>query len=632
MCGIVGGYWNESPRDLEKRLGEALGEMRYRGPDDSGFELRRDQYGVVALGHTRLSIIDLSTAGHQPMISHDQRYAMVFNGEIYNYRELRVELKKLGHKFASNSDSEVLLTSWIEWGKSCLQRLEGMFAFVIHDREKHIIHCARDAFGIKPFFYEQWKGGFVFASVQRSLLALRDEKATLNWQRCYDYLVNGDYDSDGRTFIDGVRHLPPGHLLEVDLASSATTSPLRWWQPDIQEDRRLDFQQAAELVRAQFLHNIRLHLRSDVALGAALSGGIDSSAVVCSMRHVEPNASIKTFSYIAAGTPLSEECWVDRVNVQVGAESFKVTAGAQDLISDLDEMIIAQGEPFGSTSIYAQYRVFQLAKENEVTVTLDGQGADELLAGYSGYPGFRLLSLIERGRYLSAHQFARDWAQWPARSYKLAAMELGRVALPDGIYSGARKLLGRDFTPAWLDVGMLAETGVRFNESRPPRSDAARGRRVVEQLSSSLLERGLPALLRHADRNSMRFSVESRVPFLTPRFAELLLSMPEEYLISASGETKSVFRAAMRGIVPDEILDRRDKIGFATPERDWLFSIAPQLRSWIEEGCSAVPFLKSEELLKEFDLMVGGKRRFSWQLWRWVNFVRWVSVASVSAW
>lgn len=632
MCGIVGGYWKESPRDLEKRLGEALGEMRYRGPDDSGFELRRDQHGVVALGHTRLSIIDLSAAGHQPMISRDKRHAMVFNGEIYNYRELRVELKKLGHEFASDSDSEVLLTAWIAWGSDCLQRLEGMFAFAIHDRAKHLLHCARDAFGIKPFYYEQRKGSFLFASIQSSLLALRCEKTNLDWQRSYDYLVHGDYDSDGRTFIDGVRHLPPGHLLEIDLASGSSGSQLRWWEPDIREDRRLDFPQAVELVRAHFLHNIRLQLRSDVALGAALSGGIDSSAVVCAMRRVEPELPIMTFSYIAAGTLLSEENWVDRVNAQVGAKSFKVTAGAQDLMRDLDDMIVAQGEPFGSTSIYAQYRVFQLARENGVTVTLDGQGADELMAGYTGYPGFRLLSLIERRKYLTAHRFARDWAHWPGRSYRLAAMELGRVVLPDELYAGARKLLGRDFTPAWLDVGELSECGVRFKEMRPPRSEDAKDRRVVEQLLNSVRERGLPALLRHADRNSMRFSVESRVPFLTHKFAELLLSMPEEYLISRSGETKSIFRAAMRGVVPDEILDRRDKIGFATPERDWLFAIAPQLRSWIEEGCSAIPFLKSEELLKEFDLMVSGQRRFSWQLWRWVNFVRWVTVSGSSVW
>lgn len=626
MCGIVGGFWSTPPVDLKKRMESALEAMHNRGPDDRGFELRCEVGGLIALGHTRLSIIDLSMAGHQPMLSKCQRYAIVFNGEIYNYRELRTQLREVGHAFATDSDTEVLLTAWIVWGRDCLRRLEGMFAFVIHDRAEHSMFCARDGFGIKPFFYTRSGDGFLFASSQKALLAIRSEKATLDWQRSYDYLVHGDYDSSGRTFIEGINHLQPGHYLEIKLATNCIGEPVCWWKPEISETCLLTFEDAAERVREAFLHNIRLHLRSDVTLGAALSGGIDSSAVVCAMRHVEPDARIKTFSYIAEGTDLSEEVWVDRINTYVNAESYKTTAGPEDLLRDLDDMILAQGEPFGSTSIYAQYRVFKLARQHDVTVTLDGQGADELLAGYSGYPGYRISSIVQSNGVFAAHRFAQAWSTWPGRSYRLAMLELGRIALPDSAYALARRMSGRNFRPDWLNLDMLQEAGVEFSESRPPRSPANKGRRVVEQLAKSLQERGLPALLRHADRNSMRFSVESRVPFLTPDFADLLLSMPESFLISDTGETKSIFRAAMRGIVPDEILDRRDKIGFATPEKNWLLALSSSLRPCLSRSNDLTPFLKNNSLLEAFDSIVEGRTPFSWQLWRWVNFIRWTEL------
>ncbi|GAB7543297.1 asparagine synthase (glutamine-hydrolyzing) [Cupriavidus sp. 8B] len=622
MCGIVGGYWKHPDNGLEPRLQAALAAMHHRGPNDRGFELNRMAHGAVVLGHTRLSVIDLSAGGHQPMITTDGRYAMIFNGEIYNYRELREELKALGHQFHSDSDTEVLLCAWVQWQAECLPRLEGMFAFVVHDRSLNRLTCVRDAFGIKPFFYELHEDRLYFASEQPALMALRGTKGRLDWQRSYDYLVHGDYDSVERSFIDGIKHLLPGHLLQVDLAASIRAVPERWWRPDTRARSALSFEQAAEAVREQFLQNIRLHLRSDVALGAALSGGIDSSAVVCAMRHVEPDLPINTFSYIAQGSNLSEEHWADRINLHVNAKAHKVTATGADLFRDLDQMITAQGEPFGSTSIYAQYRVFQLAREHAVTVTLDGQGADELLAGYSGYPGYRLLSLLGQGQPYAAHNFARQWSQWPGRSYKLACMELGRVVLPDSLYRSARKALGRDFAPPWLKTDMLAEAGVNLNEARTALLPDAKGRRVMEQLAKSLQQRGLPALLRHADRNSMQFSVESRVPFLTVPMTNLLLSLPEHYLIARNGETKSVFRAAMRGIVPDDVLDRRDKIGFATPERDWLMGLSRELRGWLQDS-KDIPFINRDALLASFDAVMAGKARFTWQVWRWVNFVRW---------
>ncbi len=621
MCGIAGGWWSSRP-SVDDKLGQALSAMRRRGPDDQGYELYGLAAGVVGLGHTRLSIIDLSTAGHQPMHSTDGALSIVFNGEIYNYRELREELRALGFSFVSGSDTEVLLAAWRHWGQGCLRRLVGMFAFVVFDRTQGRLTCVRDAFGIKPFFYTQEQGSFLFASEVAAIKALKQSKVELDWQRAYDYLVHGDYDSGTRSFFAGVLHLSPGHLLELDLTSGQLGQPQRWWQPSIAERDDLSFAQATEQLREQFLASIRLHLRSDVPLGAALSGGIDSSAVVCAMRHVEPDLPINTFSYIARDSAMSEEIWVDRVNQQVGAQAHKIFVSGDELARDLDDMILAQGEPFGSTSIYAQYRVFQLAKERGVTVTLVGQGAVEMLAGYYGYPGQRIRSLLEKGRFAEAWQFLNEWAQWPGRS----RMEGGKRAVGEmahgPLYHALRKLNGMGDLPGWIKAGPLAERGIihRYPRQRAQKNEA--GRRVMAELALCLTQRGLPALLRHGDRNSMRFSVESRVPFLTLDMAELALSLPESYLISSKGETKSIFRAAMRGIVPDDILDRRDKIGFATPEQEWLLGMAGQVRGWLAEDLH-LPFLDQAAVLAQFDRVAAGQQAFSWQIWRWINFCRW---------
>lgn len=637
MCGLFGSLSTKPITDLavhNSRLLAAQEALFHRGPDDRGVEsfiipqFNDVQSTELTLGHTRLSIIDLSVAGHQPMHSSDDRFIMVFNGEIYNYRELRQELKSLGFSFDTDSDTEVLLAVWMRWGINGLRRLTGMFAFAIYDRQDQSLTMVRDAFGIKPFFYSNSDEGFRFASEVPALLALFHRKPSLNWQRAYDYLVHGDYDSTTSSLLDGVLHLAPGHLIELNLATGVLSEPKRWWAPKIEERNDLSFSQATEMVREQFLENIRLHLRSDVALGAALSGGIDSSAVVCAMRHVEPNLPIHTFSFIASESNLNEEHWVDRINDHVGAIPHKVHVADHELFTDLDDMIKSQGEPFGSTSIYAQYRVFRLAKEHGITVTLDGQGADEMLAGYNGYPGQRLHSLIETGRLNDAWSFLEEWSKWPGRSKSQGLKALVGQLSGGPLYATLRRLNGDQHRPSWLNEKVLRDAGVIFSYPNKSPDIVLKGRRVIAELAASLSQRGLSALLRHGDRNSMRFSIESRVPFLTTDFADLLLSLPENYLIAENGQTKHIFRAAMRGIVPDDVLDRRDKIGFATPEKDWLMSMAPTIRKWLSEPID-LPFINQSELLFEFDKVVNGSKPFTWQVWRWVNFCRWYQLTKI---
>lgn len=621
MCGIAGAI-RSGGETCNAEMSATLEMLHHRGPDHRA-QLGHQENGVsTLLGFTRLSIIDLAERANQPMVSPDGHLALVFNGEIYNYRELRQDLARSGWAFRTESDTEVLLAAWSVWGAGCLARLVGMFAFAVHDRKKRTLTCVRDAFGIKPLFYASSKKAFYFASELPALLNLRQERPAVNLQRGYDYLVHGDYDSSESTFVDGVMQLRPGHLLQVNLDRDLSAGGRQWWAPRIERASSLGFAEAADAVRNAFLESIRLHLRSDVPLGVALSGGVDSSAVVCAIRKVEPHAPIQAFSFVARGYAISEESWLDLVGARVSVNVHKVVATEHDLVRDLDDLIRAQGEPFGSTSVYAQYRVFQLASRAGVKVTLGGQGADELLAGYNGYVGYRLLSLCAERRYIDAFRLLRRWKRWPGRSYKLAVLELGRVLFPDRTYAGLRKIGGRDFVPEWLNARLLMESGVQLKEHRQLRRPEFCTRRVVEELASSLQYRGLPSLLRHEDRNAMHFSVESRVPFLTTAFCELLFSLPEHYLISHEGETKSIFRAAMRGIVPDAILDRRDKIGFATPEDHWFKQAAPILRNWLSEAGS-VPLLNAKALLKRFDAVMRGHLPFDWQIWRWVNYVRW---------
>lgn len=621
MCGILGLYSQYPSSKHDQRLQSALATLHHRGPDDSGLESFDSPAGQLTLGHARLSVIDLSDGGHQPMHSADQRYAIVFNGEIYNYRELRAELQQRGAAFRTQSDTEVLLQAWANWGESCLPRLVGMFAFALYDRDTETLTCVRDPFGIKPLFYCWDQGNFQFASELPAIKALCSTTPTLNLQRAYDYLVHGDYDTTEQTFMRGVLHLMPGHLLRVQMGHGEA-QPVRWYHPRVVPVQKLSVEDAAVVLREKLLESVRLHLRSDVALGAALSGGLDSSTLVCAMRHIEPNLPIHTFSYIARGSVVSEEHWVDRINAHVGAIGHKVEVAPKDLANDLEDMIIAQGEPFGSTSIYAQYRVYKLARDHGVTVTLDGQGADELLAGYSGYPGQRVHSLLDERQYGEAWSFLRDWSRWPDRHFRTGLRAAAAATMDGPIRDGLIRLFGRRLPPAWLDAGVLQEEGVRlrFRRERSPYDQP--GRRLVSELAHCVTRRGLPSLLRHGDRNSMRFSVESRVPFLTAGLADFLLTLPEDYLISPTGETKRILRAAMRGIVPDDVLDRRDKIGFSTPEKIWLQQIAPQVRDWLGADLG-LDFLHRDAMLKEFDAMLAGTVPFSWQTWRWINFTRW---------
>jgi len=626
MCGIYGYFSTVNESDIDMRLSRASHLLNHRGPDSSGQEFYSLKASSLFLGHTRLSIIDLTNRGHQPMRSNNKRFTITFNGEIYNYKELRQQLKVLGYFFNTDTDTEVLLACWEHWGIECLTRFNGMFAFVIFDRDSNTLTLVRDAFGIKPLFYSLHKDKFIFASEIPALISLLPKKPKHNIKTAYDYLVNGKYDNSFNTFFEEIDQIQPGHFLTINLNFLSCSNSIRWWFPKIEERTNLTFNEASDQLREKFLNNVRLQLRSDVPLGATLSGGIDSSAIVCAMRYLEPGMPINTFSYVARGTNVNEEKWVDLINKKVGAVVHKVTVSPSELSLDLDDMIKAQGEPFGGTSIYAQYRVFKMAKDNGITVTLDGQGADELLAGYSGYPVSRIKSLIDRGEYFDLFRFILAWSQWPGRStaqgIRMGLSEL----LPKNFVEKIRNLR-KPYVPEWININKIDSNLIRASELRESHLlNSEKGRQLVNDLRHALCVDGLAALLRHGDRNSMRWSVESRVPFLTIDFAEYCLSLPEKYLISNNGQSKNIFRSAMRGIVPDIVLDRKDKIGFSTPEKDWLRDLSINTIKDID-SVDGLTFLNLSKAKLSIESMISGEKPFSSEAWRLINYCRWSKFA-----
>ena len=627
MCGILGGleFFPSENRSSNVRFTNGLSKIKHRGPNDQGLDCF-EFYGCrITFGHTRLSIIDLSSTGHQPMMSHDGRYKIIFNGEIYNYLELRQELITHNYSFKSNSDTEVLLYSWHLWGSACIGKLQGMFAFVVFDQLNGNVTCVRDAFGIKPLYYYHDSQSLYFASEIPALLELIPGKVTPNPQTAYNYLVAGRYDRGRSTFFNEVHQLQPGHFFEVNLKEqSPVKDQVRWWCPDVSEKKGISFSTASDQLRELFLKSISLHLRSDVPIGAALSGGLDSSAIVCAMRYLEPSMSINTFTYLSSSRNTCERHWADQVNEYVGATSHSVRLSSKHLLNDLDEMIACQGEPFGSTSIYAQYCVFREIKSKNITVTLDGQGADELLAGYHGYPEYRYRTLLHQQKYRELLSFCKKWSEWPNRNITKSIIYLLTALGPENSTDFLLNCIGLYQNKDWLDINCLKESGVQLFALDKCLDEANLDRSLISKLYNETSNGGLTSLLRHGDRNSMHWSVESRVPFLNTELSQFLFSLPESYLISPEGQTKHIFRHAMKGIVPEDILFRKDKIGFATPEWDLLIGLGSLPLDWIESS-NAPDFIKTDQARETVRKLLSGKKSYSSAAWRIINYYKWLN-------
>ena len=377
-----------------------------------------------------------------------------------------------------------------------------------------------------------------------------------------------------------------------------------------------------------FLNSVNLHLRSDVAVGAALSGGIDSSAIVMSMRKLQGSSlDLHTFSHIAEDPDICEEKWINLVGETAFTKVHKVKPIAEELLNDLNSLIYYQDEPFGSTSIYAQHRVMSLAKDNKIKVMLDGQGADEQLAGYNGYVGARLASLIRGCKWASVFRLFRNSTRIGFVQPKTLLMNTGRHFLPASFQANIKKSLGVDKVTHWLSIKWFEDRKVTYPGYKIENKKTVMRYRLYESMTRGPLN----CLLRYEDRNSMAFSIESRVPFLTPDLTNFIFSLPEEYILNRKGTSKSVFRHAMSGIVPDSILNRKDKIGFATSEFKWLRVLKP----WIEgtlnsDVAQSIPILKIDKFKIDWNNILSAKATFDWRVWRVINLIKWCEINKVN--
>jgi asparagine synthase (glutamine-hydrolysing) len=626
MCGIaavIALNGNTVPPALCVRFDASLA---HRGPDASGLATyRRDgspaaaEAAEVALLHRRLSIIDLDPRANQPMPSPDGRYVLVFNGEIYNYVELREQLVRDGHVFRTTSDTEVLIAAYASWGEKALSRFVGMYAFALLDRERRELFLARDAFGIKPLFWARGSGHLALASEIGPLLDVPGVGRAIDQARTCLFLSVGQTDESERTMFANVRSLPAGTYARVPLDAPAVV-PVAFWRPTVAVRDRSPKAAAQEVCDA-LVRSVELHLRSDVPTGISLSGGIDSSAIIACARAVGGSTvDLRTFSFTATGSEVDETPFIDMAARAAGAEQHVVRIEPAEIVADIDRLIAVQGEPFGSLSMYAQHRVMGLARDNGIKVILDGQGADELFAGYRPYLARRLTELLASFRLPEAIRFVRAMGRLPGAGARLVAQAFEPAVSPH-LRGFARRIVGRPLLPPWIDGEWFTGKG-EFATGRTLKSSP---RLLHDALVQSLTETVLPALLRYGDRNSMAFSIESRVPFLTPALADLAYSLPADHLVSGAAVSKAVLRDAMRGLVPDAILDRRDKIAFSTPDRMWGEALRPFFeRTLTCDVARALPWLDAEAALRALDRRIAQSAPFGFDLWRTVNVVRWI--------
>jgi len=567
MCGIACVIDVHGGLD-EATLGRFTDAVAHRGPDDRGLALfagdealspvAAGQRGMVGLGHRRLSILDLSPAGHQPMASADGGLVIVFNGEIYNYLELRAELARGGHEFRTQCDTEVILAAYREWGVDCVKRFNGMWAFALLDRAQRRLFLSRDRIGVKPLHWTVLADGtLAFASEIKQFRTLPGFTARPNRRAVLTYLVNG-YENPPETFFAGIYAFPPGQRATVDL-DRPEVRPEPFWDAANFAARAWDERELRERIRSVFREAVRFRLRSDVPVGGCLSGGLDSSAIFMVMHELQPEQRFNAFSACFEEPGIDERPFMAQVIDATGSLHHQVFPSPDDFVDDMGAFLHQHDEPVGSLSMYAQYRIMRSAREAGVPVLLDGQGGDELFSGY--WTPYMLL--MNRWRHSGdLLSIARHLA---GACLPKGNIELVRQAMIHLLEYRRRDARG---LPYIVNRNLLA-THVQAADLTWHRD--AQDLSPEEYRRAEICRIHLPRLLKWEDRNSMAFAIESRVPFLDVNLVELMLSVKAKTNMR-HGWTKYQFRRAMGGILPPGICWRRDKKGFETPQGRWLKS------------------------------------------------------------
>ncbi len=654
MCGICG-ILNTSRQpvdiDLLKRMTTSL---RHRGPDDEGFLLAgtvdgeceqrsgddstqdaKERFPHVAkagggrhnfgLGWRRLSIIDLSSTGHQPMSNSQGTVWIIFNGEIYNYIELREELLAKGYVFRTKTDTEVIIHAYEEWGMECLSRFNGMWAFALWDGRAKKLFCARDRFGVKPLYYFKNNDVFTFASEIKALLLNPAIARKANHQTVYDYLAHATIDHTDETLFSGIKQLPPAQYLAIDGAGTMEIRKYYTLQcnSELGSFDEAESKRHTDKFKELLFDSVKLRLRTDVPLGSCLSGGLDSSTIVCMANTLMVQEGVidrsligehqKTFTAEYNNVQYSESAFVDKVIARTNAQSHFVHPDGSELWSELEKVIYHQDEPFNSTSAYAQWNVMRLAHKNGMKVLLDGQGGDELLGGYAYHVPIyhaELLRHLRFGTLLAEISAASTISQRPAGRQLVDLLgKTARNILPDSAFeqfTAARGFMNPDFSSARKKTLTAAK-----------RNDSLQERLLQEETRLNLQQ-----LLHYEDRNSMAFSIEARVPFLDYRVVEYGMQIPVQFKIH-NGWSKYPLRCAGEGLIPKEVQWRKDKMGFVTPQNEWMRMLQPQIRTLLfDEHLRAEEFLNQSSLRRHLQ---NDPSTIPYStLWRIVNLELWM--------
>ncbi len=597
MCGIAGIILKQrSGINLAEKIAAMTNTIAHRGPDGEGFLLateqnttphfntlqqnykrtdlnyipksnlnNADQNSFLAFGHRRLSIIDLSETGHQPMCNKEEKTWIVFNGEIYNYIEVREELKKLGHIFISESDTEVILQAYKQWGDACVERFNGMWAFCIYDAEKQICFASRDRLGVKPFYYINNKDLFAFASEQKAFIKARLISPKINSEALHAYLVNGLLETNTNNFFDGINELMPGNNLVFDIKKQEVNISTYYNLTDhiTLKNDNLSEKELIEKVSDAFENAVKLRLRSDVEVGTCLSGGIDSSALAVSISEITQQP-LNCFTSVFRNNPINEENFADSVAKKIQAKHFKVESSFEGFLKEADDLIYSQDVPIWDTSTYAQYKVMELAKQNKIKVVLDGQGADELFGGYHHHFLAKWNNLFSKGNYRMAMNEI-------SLSKKTIANPL-QFYLKEKVKQKSylnKKHFNLFFKTEFLSSSEIKNPSVYFNS-------------VNDQLVDDIYNTRLKSFLKCEDRCGMWHSVESRTPFADDvELINLLFSFNGNKKIK-NGISKYLLREAVKDKLPKEIYSRYDKKGFETPMNVWMKKMRPQILSEIK--------------------------------------------------
>lgn len=601
MCGICGTYnFNDSLPDANK-VKSMMSVMKHRGPDNDGVWTDKK----TSLGFVRLSIIDLSIEANQPMTEESGRYVIVFNGEIYNYIELKEELKSEGFNFKTKTDSEVLLKGYIKWGSLVLNKCNGMFAFVIYDTIEKKLFVARDRYGVKPFYYYYDNNRFIFCSEITPIISTFPELKGVNDECVYNYLVFNRTDFNDSTFYSNIKRLPHGSFMTVGKEVKIE----KWY-----DLRNRISNVTADVNIADLLESsIKLRLRSDVPVGLCLSGGLDSSSIASLLIHKLKNKDVSTFSAVYSNYINDESKYINEYSSLL-KHMFYVTPNAQSLFADKEDFVKAQGEPLPSTSPYAQYKVMQLAS-GKVKVTLDGQGADEELAGYHYFFGNYYKELFGRFKYF---KLLKEFLYYFKNHKSLYAFKTFAFFL----LSSERQ--------TQLRVNNYGYLSKQLNEVYSKNNFITSNLYSSTDLNEALFnhfEYKLEHLLKWEDRNSMNFSIEARLPFLDYRLVEYVLGLPSDQKIK-NGQTKYILRKEMKGILPENIRKRQSKVGFDTPEEEWFKE--PYFKEYVSDIISSSEFNRSnyfntEQVKILYKKHLNNEINVSKEIWKWINIYIWMN-------